>query len=216
MIFKRLFTNKIELQVSHSSDFIIESATPENPYTPSAKRSRQGLVCSWGLYATNCLTHSRLVSYRATPVLPLCWLLIQVPKAKARTPSPCMYKFIGSTVAILASVPAALVSKGDFWSSPHTSWSREPTPIRCQLFSIVIVLANQMPAPHPFNLPNTAWKHKSFPTFTDALALVRQQLWQFRLFQLFNQKTDTVILPPTFFKCWFDLLCYAVSSLKSS
>ena len=114
MIFKRLFTNKIELQVSHSSDFIIESATPENPYTPSAKRSRQGLVCSWGLYATNCLTHSRLVSYRATPVLPLCWLLIQVPKAKARTPSPCMYKFIGSTVAILASVPAALVSKGDF------------------------------------------------------------------------------------------------------
>ena len=29
MIFKRLFTNKIELQVSHSSDFIIESATPD-------------------------------------------------------------------------------------------------------------------------------------------------------------------------------------------
>jgi hypothetical protein len=29
MIFKRLFTKKIELQVSHLSDFIIESATPD-------------------------------------------------------------------------------------------------------------------------------------------------------------------------------------------
>ena len=71
------------------------------------------------------------------------------------------------------------------------------------------MLANQTQAQHSFNLPNTAWYHKSFPTFADALALVRQQLWQFRLFQLSDGKTDTVNVPRTFFKCWFDLLCYA-------
>ena len=83
------------------------------------------------------------------------------------------------------------------------------TPALLALFSIVVMLANQVQTQHPFDLPNTAWYHKSFPTFADALAMVRQQLWQFRLFQLSNRETDTVNVPRTFFKCWFDLLCYA-------
>ena len=83
------------------------------------------------------------------------------------------------------------------------------TPALLALFSIVVMLANQAQTQHPFNLLNTAWYHKSFPTFADALALVRQQLWQFRLFQLSNGETDTVNVPQTLFKCWSDLLCYA-------
>ncbi len=58
------------------------------------------------------------------------------------------------------------------------------TPALLALFSIVVMLANQLQTQHPFNLTNTAWYRKSLPTFADALALVRQQLWQFRLFQL--------------------------------
>jgi hypothetical protein len=77
------------------------------------------------------------------------------------------------------------------------------------LFSIVVMLANQLQTQHPFNLTNTAWYRKSLPTFADALALVRQQLWQFRLFQLSNAETDTVNVPRAFFNCWSDLLCYA-------
>ena len=85
----------------------------ENPYTPW----QTVVVKDWyghGDYTLQIASHTAVWYHTGLPVLPLCWLLIQVPKAKARTPSPCMYKFIGSTVAILASVPAALVSKGDF------------------------------------------------------------------------------------------------------
>ncbi len=72
-----------------------------------------------------------------------------------------------------------------------------------------MLLANQMQTQHFFDLPNTAWDRKSSPTFADADALVRQRLWQFRLFQLSNGETDTVNVPRAFFNCWSDLLCYA-------
>ena len=47
------------------------------------------------------------------------------------------------------------------------------TPALLGLFSIVVILAHQEQTQHPFDLPNTAWYHKSSPTFADALALVR-------------------------------------------
>ncbi len=83
------------------------------------------------------------------------------------------------------------------------------TPALLALFSIVVLLAHQWQTQHPFEVPNTAWYQKSLPTFADALALVRQQLWQFRLFQLSHGDTDTVKVPRSFFNCWSDLLCYA-------
>jgi len=83
------------------------------------------------------------------------------------------------------------------------------TPALLSLFSIVVMLADQEQIQHPVDLPNTAWYHKSLPSFSDALALVRQQLWQFRLFQLSIGATDTVNVPRAFFNCWSDLLCYA-------
>ena len=83
------------------------------------------------------------------------------------------------------------------------------TPALLALFSIVVMLTNQMQAQHRFDLPNTAWYRKPSPTFADALALVRQQLWQFRLFQLSDRETDTVNIPRALFNCWSNLLCYA-------
>ena len=83
------------------------------------------------------------------------------------------------------------------------------TPALLALFSIIVMLANHLQTQHPFDLPNTAWYRKSSPTFADALALVRQRLWQFRLFQVSDRETDTVNIPRAFFNCWSDLLCYA-------
>lgn len=79
------------------------------------------------------------------------------------------------------------------------------TPALFAVFSIVVLLAHQAQIQHPFELPNTAWYHKSLPTFADALALVRQHLWQCRLFQMSNDKTDTVNVPRAFFNDWADL-----------
>jgi len=83
------------------------------------------------------------------------------------------------------------------------------TPALLALFSIVAVVAHQQLLQHPFELPKAAWYPKALSTFADALALVRQQLWQMQTFQILSADVDTVKVPRALFNTWSDLLCYA-------
>jgi hypothetical protein len=83
------------------------------------------------------------------------------------------------------------------------------TPALLALFSIVVLLAHQLQAQRKTSLPQTAWYAKTLPTFVDALALVRRQLWQARTFQLSGSTTDMVKIPKALLDCWSSLLCYA-------
>jgi len=82
-------------------------------------------------------------------------------------------------------------------------------PCATALFSIVTLVAHQQLLQHPFELPKAAWYQKTLPTFADALALVRQQLWQMQTFQMSSADVDTVKVPRALFNTWSDLLCYA-------
>ncbi len=92
------------------------------------------------------------------------------------------------------------------WSSRAIA---RTTPVLLALFSIVSVVAHQQLLQHPFELPKAAWYQKTLPTFADALALVRQQLWQMQTFQMSRADVDTVKVPRALFNTWSDLLCYA-------
>jgi len=70
-------------------------------------------------------------------------------------------------------------------------------PLLTALFSIVTLVAHQQ-LQHPFELPKAAWYQKTLPTFADALALVRQQLWQMQTFQMSSADVDTVKVPRAF------------------
>jgi hypothetical protein len=83
------------------------------------------------------------------------------------------------------------------------------TPALLALFSIVTVITHQQLLQHPFELPKAAWYQKTLPTFADALALVRQQLWHMQTFQMSSTDVDTVQVPRALFSTWSDLLCYA-------
>jgi len=83
------------------------------------------------------------------------------------------------------------------------------TPALLALFSIVVLWAHQLQFQVEFSLPQSAWYDKSLPTFIDALAFVRQRLWQTRLFQSSSSTTDMVKIPKALLECWFSLLCYA-------
>lgn len=83
------------------------------------------------------------------------------------------------------------------------------TPALLALFSIVVLWAHQLQSQVEFSLPQSAWYNKSLPTFTDALALVRQRLWQARLFPSSKPTTDMAKIPKALLDCWFSLLCYA-------
>jgi hypothetical protein len=55
-----------------------------------------------------------------------------------------------------------------------------------------------------------AWYHKSYPTFSDALALVRKELWaQEQTFCGSMQEVDTLKVPRQFLEQLTDALCYA-------
>ena len=58
------------------------------------------------------------------------------------------------------------------------------TPALLGLFSLVTLLANTHAQKGKFPVRQDAWYRKPLPTFSDALALVRQEIWQHRYFQL--------------------------------
>lgn len=191
----------------------------ENPYTPW----QTVVVKDWyghGDYTLQIASHTAVWYHTGLPVLPIRWVLIKDPKGKFEPQALLCTNLSAQPMEILQwfrqrwQVEVTFEEvRSHLGVETQRQWSNlailRTTPALLALFSIVVMLANQAQTQHPFNLLNTAWYHKSFPTFADALALVRQQLWQFRLFQLSNGETDTVNVPRTFFKCWSDLLCYA-------
>jgi hypothetical protein len=85
----------------------------------------------------------------------------------------------------------------------------QTTPTLLALFSIVVTLAHQWQLEHGFDLPKAACYHKEFPTFVDALALVRKQLWKLQTFQMSEVETESIKVLKQLFNTWADLFCYA-------
>jgi hypothetical protein len=83
------------------------------------------------------------------------------------------------------------------------------TPALFGLFSLVTVLAHRLAQRGKLLARETAWYAKPRPTFSDALAAVRLELWRQPTFQLSNQNKDIAKLPNTIFKRFAQALCYA-------
>jgi hypothetical protein len=82
------------------------------------------------------------------------------------------------------------------------------TPALLGLFSLVTLLAHaQIPAAAPIR--RAAWYVKPLPTFADALARVRRQLWIEGTFHTLPAESDLVNIPRTLINHLADLLCYA-------
>ena len=82
------------------------------------------------------------------------------------------------------------------------------TPAVLGLFSLVTLLAHaQIPVAAPVR--RSAWYCKPLPTFADALALVRRQLWTEATFHTLPPESDLVNIPRALIDHLADLLCYA-------
>jgi hypothetical protein len=82
------------------------------------------------------------------------------------------------------------------------------TPALCGRFALVTPLAHPhccgAAPPRP-----CAWHRKPLPTFADALALVRREVWTARLFQPSLLSPDHEHIPQTLLDHLGDLLCSA-------
>jgi hypothetical protein len=85
---------------------------------------------------------------------------------------------------------------------------RRTTPALFALFSVIALMAHHLNRPSRQARP-AAWYAKSLPTFTDALALVRQELWPVALFSTSSSAPDVVQIPRTLFDRLTDALAFA-------
>jgi hypothetical protein len=88
---------------------------------------------------------------------------------------------------------------------------RRTTPALLGLFSLVTLFAHgrMRQAAGAFRR-QAAWYHKAHPTFSDALALMRKELWaQEETFYGLPWETDTIKVPRAFVERLTDAVCYA-------
>jgi hypothetical protein len=87
---------------------------------------------------------------------------------------------------------------------------RRTTPALLGLFSMITLFAHRQMRQVVGVVRQTAWYHKAHPTFADALAMVRKELWaQEMTFCGSPVETDTVKVPRAFLERLTDAACYA-------
>jgi hypothetical protein len=84
------------------------------------------------------------------------------------------------------------------------------TPALLGLFSLVTLFAHDRMAQAAGAFRRAVWYHKSLPTFAEALALVRKELWaQEKTFYGSPAQTDTIKVPRALVERLIDAVCYA-------
>ena len=84
-----------------------------------------------------------------------------------------------------------------------------PPPALLSLYSIITLTAQLLIEKGATCVRSTAWYRKTRPTFADAMALVRRQLWDHLHFSTSPQETDMIKMPRALFERFTEALCYA-------
>jgi hypothetical protein len=83
------------------------------------------------------------------------------------------------------------------------------TPALLALFSIVTLAADHLQQQGQLRVRSSAWYPKTLPTFSDALAAVRRDLWQSGDFLPSRLRRETVKIPRSLWNRFTDALAYA-------
>ncbi len=85
-----------------------------------------------------------------------------------------------------------------------------PTPALLSLYASITLTAQLLIATGATGVRSTAWYRKTRPTFADAMAVVRRQLWEHIHFSMSQQETDMIKIPRALLERFTEALCYAV------
>jgi hypothetical protein len=154
------------------------------------------------------------------PALPLRWVLIRDPKRKFKpqallctdlslTPEQIVKWFVlrWQTEVTLHEVRTHLgVETQRQWSDLAIA---RTTPALLGLFSLVTLLAQCSVKRGKLPVRQAAWYCKPHPTFTDALAVVRQRVWHTQAFHLSHWRTDNQKHDHRLLQRFTEALCYA-------
>jgi hypothetical protein len=153
------------------------------------------------------------------PVVPIRWVLIRDPKGKFKTQALLSTDLNIKPVQIVKWFVLRWQLEATFHEvrthlgvETQRQWSDKAilrtTPALLGLFSLVTLLAHQHARRRKLPTRQAAWYHKATPTFSDALALVRRQIWQHECFQQVDSPTDDSKISSVTQNRLLSALCY--------
>jgi hypothetical protein len=83
------------------------------------------------------------------------------------------------------------------------------TPALLGLYSLVTLMAQTLRKSNARVVRTAAWYAKAQPTFSDALAVVRRELWSHCHFSMSSAKPEVIEIPRSLFERLTDAVCYA-------
>jgi DDE superfamily endonuclease len=154
------------------------------------------------------------------PVVPIRWVLIRDPLGKFEPQALLSTDLSVSAQQIVEWFVLRWQLEVTFEETrahlgveTQRQWSQlaivRTTPALLALFSLVTLFAHQLLQREELPVRQAAWYQKSVPTFSDTLALVRQQLWPVSISWMSGAKADVVIIPKALFERLTDTLAYA-------
>jgi hypothetical protein len=154
------------------------------------------------------------------PPLPIRWVLVRDPQGKFKPQALLCTDQQAQPVQILQWFVMRWQLEVTFHEvrthlgvETQRQWSdlaiARTTPALLGLFSVVTLLADRSVTQDTLPIRQTAWYSKQLPTFSDALATVRHQLWQTTAFHTSPSDTDVAKVPRILLKRLTEALCYA-------
>jgi hypothetical protein len=156
------------------------------------------------------------------PAVPLRWVLIRDPHGEFSTQALLCTDLRADPERIICWFVRRWQMETTFQEvrqrlgfETQRHWSQRAiqrtAPALLALFSVVTLFAHQhMTKRSAQTVRRAAWYYKRHPTFADALALVRKELWvQEQTFCGSMQEVDTLKVPRQFLERLTDALCYA-------
>jgi hypothetical protein len=153
------------------------------------------------------------------PAVPLRWVLIRDPQKEFETQALLCTDLEAEPERIISWFVRRWQMEATFQEvrqrlgfETQRHWSdlaiRRTAPALLGLFSLVTLFAHQRTAPSTAVVRRTAWYDKRRPTFSDALALVRKELWAQETFRGSPLQDDMVKVPREFVERLTDAVCY--------
>jgi hypothetical protein len=154
------------------------------------------------------------------PPVPIRWVLIRDPQDKFATQALLCTDLDATPQQILSWFLLRWQMEVTFHAvrtylgvETQRQWSERAiartTPALLGLFSLVTLLAHEPMSCGTAPVQQTAWYRKTLPTFSDALACVRRQLWTQTTFPTSPTVPDVEKVPRALLDHVTTLLCYA-------
>jgi hypothetical protein len=154
------------------------------------------------------------------PVVPIRWVLIRDPQNRfapqallCTDPTRDPAQIVGWFVRRWQVEVTFRETRAHLGVETQRQWSDKAiartTPCLLALFSIVTLLADQLPTRERHHVTTTAWYRKPQPTFSDALAAVRRAIWREQALITSRRNGDRSKPRFTLPEPWAYALCHA-------